>query len=203
MAKFFVESTEIEIKEKRDVEELGHKIEGKYYMVDTLVTNHFKSAIFSYQDISVLVKKAERFGEMYYKIVLFSDASEKAWKLITLSARLNTKVRRLSEDTFLVIGESPSPDLLSQVSFCKMKPSTKVDEITLNFSKLIDIRFLKEGSILLNYTEEGGLNAEKVTVLSMYNYDGKLLRNFYEFAESDQEKYSYALEDGKIKIIKI
>ena len=203
MAKIFVEDTEIEIKEKTTVDTNGHQISGKYYTMRTVSTVDFKSTIFSYEDVSVLISKIERFGEAYYKIVLFNDTESKAWQLIVLSAKLDIKIRRLSQNMFIVIGESEEESLLSQVSFCKLKPSTKVEEITLNFTRLINLHFLGENSIVLDYSEKDSINNEMLHVLSMYNYEGKLLKNFYEYTDSDETKYSYELENDKIKIVKI
>ena len=202
MPKIFVEDTEIEIREKSDVDSTGHQINGKYYTMKTVITTDFKSTIFSYEDVSVLISKIERFGEMYYKVVLFSDSDAKAWQLVVLSAKLDIKIRRLNPTMFIVVGESNEADLLSQVSFCKMKPSTKVDEITLNFSKLNNLFFLGENSIVLEYDEVDDMRGEGIHVLSMYNYEGKLLKNFYEYADSDETKYSYELENNKIKIVR-
>ncbi|MCL2539891.1 MAG: hypothetical protein FWE53_00445 [Firmicutes bacterium] len=200
----FVEDTEIEIKEKTEVEETGHKTVGAYYSMQTVTRTDFKSTIFSYEDISVLISRLDRFGEKYYKILLFSDNESKAWQLITLSAKLNIKIRRISNEMFLVLGESQEENLLSQLSFCKLRPNakTKVDEITINFNRLHNLHFVGENSIVVSFDEKDEATNKFVHVLSMYNYEGKLLNTFYEYSETDKVKYDYKITDNKIKIIK-
>ncbi|MDR0850835.1 MAG: hypothetical protein LBN07_05185 [Christensenellaceae bacterium] len=202
MAKIFVENTEIKISEKVDIEDGAHQIKGDYYTMHSVITKDFKSTIFSYGDVSVLVSKITRYGEEYYKIVIFNDAVSKAWQLIVLSAKLDIKIKRLTGAVFLVVAESNVPDVVSQISFCKLKPSTKVDEVTINFSKLNEVNYIGDNSILLCYDEADVISGRTTHVLSMYNYEGKLLKNFYEYNDDDPEQYGYIIENKTLKIVK-
>lgn len=204
MSKLFVEETEITITEKTDYEDGGHDIGAKYYVQEVIERTTYKSTIFSYDDgISVLVSKQKRYGELYFRIVLFSDAKCLAWPLLVLSASLNTKIKRLNEEMFLVTGESEDEKVVSQISFCKLKPSGNVDEITINFTKLVDLQFLGDKGILIYLEEKDQFTNDTLHVLSMYNVEGKLIKNFYEFYDSDEEKFTYELKDNNLRIIKL
>jgi len=203
LSKIFVEDTEIKISEKVEVTDGEHEIKDNFYTMQSVVKTDFKSTIFSYEDMSVLISKAQRYNEDYYKIVLFNDAISKAWQLIILSARLDIKIKRLTDVNFIVIAESHDENVESQISFCKLKDSTGVEEITINFTTLKEINFIGDNSILICYEERDAASGKVTHVLSMYNNDGKMLKNFFEFADGDKEQYSYVMEDNKkLKIIK-
>ena len=200
MPKVFIEDTEIEIIEESEVDSTDskHEIVGKYYVMQTVTTTDFKSTIFTYDDsTAVLISKLIRFGQDYYKVVLFSDELSKAWTLTVLSAKLDIKIKRLAEAVFVVIGEG-CEDVISQISFCKLKPNTKVEDITINFKKLEDIHFIKDKTVLINYVDEDG--EENLHILQMYNYDGRLLKTYYEYRDSDEETFSYDIRNDKITI---
>jgi len=204
LSKLFVEETEILITEKTDYQDGGHDIGAKFYVQEVVERTTYKSTIFSYDDgISVLVSKQKRFGELYFRIVLFSDTQGLAWPLLVLSANLNTKVKRLNHEMFLVTGESEDGKVVSQISFCKLKQTGNVDEITINFTKLIDLQFLGDKGILICLEEKDKFSNDTLHVLSMYNIEGKLIKNFYEFYDSDEEKFTYELKDNNLRIIKL
>lgn len=203
MAKLYVEDTEVVIKEKVINEDGSHEIGEKYYTQEVVEKTVYKSTIFSYDDISVLVTKQKRYGELYFKIVMFDDKKAMAWPLLVLSANLETKVKRLNDEMFLVVGESQKESLISQISFCKLKPSGKVDEITINFTKLKELKFIDDKGILISLEEKDAFTGDTLHVLSMYNVEGKLLKNFYEFYDTDKEKYTYELKDKNLRIIKL
>lgn len=203
MAKLFIEDTEITISEKTVVEDGKHEITDKSYTLEVVERTTYKSTLFSYEDLSVLISKQKRFNEKYYRIVLFSDIKGVAWPLVVLSSDLKTKVKRLNEEMFLVTGESERADLQSQISFCKLKPSGKVEEITINFTTLKDIQFIDNKGILVNFEEKDDLNDDVLHVLAMYNVEGKLLKTFYEFYNKDKEKYTYEIKDNNLRIIKL
>lgn len=202
MAKIFVENTEIKISEKVDIEDGAHQIKGDYYTMHSVITKDFKSTIFSYDDVSVLISKITRYGEEYYKIVIFNDAISKAWQLIILSVKLDIKIKRLTDAVFFVVAENKNGEVVSQISFCKLKPSTRVDEVTINFTKLNEVNYIGDNSILLCYDEDDVISGRTTHMLSMYNYEGKLLKNFYEYKDDDPEQYGYVIENKTLKIIK-
>lgn len=204
MSKLFVEETEIKITEKTDYEDGGHNIGEKYYVQEVVERTTYKSTIFSYDDgLSVLVSKQKRFGEIYYRIVLFSDEKCLAWPLLVLSEKLDTKIKRLNDEMFLVTGINEAGEVVSQISFCKLKPSGNVDEITINFTKLVDLQFLDDKGILICLEEKDKVTNDTLHVLSMYNTEGKLIKNFYEFYDSDKEKFTYELKGSNLRIIKL
>ena len=202
MAKIFVENTEIKISEKVEVQDGAHQIKGDFYTMHSVMTKDFKSTIFSYADVSVLISKITRYGEEYYKIVIFNDSISKAWQLIILSSKLDIKIKRLTGAVFLVVAESKFADVVSQVSFCKLKPSTKVDEVTINFTKLNEVNYIGDNSILLCYDEEDVISGRTTHVLSMYNYEGKMLKNFYEYSDDAPEQFGYVIENKTLKIVR-
>lgn len=201
MAKLLVEDKEIKISEKSDVETGEHIIENNNYILRSITRTEFKSSIYTYEEEKVLISKIIRFNEEYYKIVLFNDKAASAWTLIEISSKLNIAVKRLLHDAFFIIGDSSSEGITSQVSFCKMKPSGRVEEITINFNKLKDIHFLAGNSILLYYNDKDGDVMSHT--LALYDYRGKLQKTLYEYRDSDAERFSYEIENGKIRILKI
>lgn len=202
MGKIVVENVEINIWEK--VEEKGgtHKIEGKYYTMNSTKSADFKSTIYFYEDIAVLVSKIKRYTAYYYKIVLFSDNESKAWTLIILSEKLDINIKRLGKEIFLIVAESKTKDVGSQISFCKLKPSEKVEEITINFTKLNDLKFLEENEILVDYNEFDRLTGKTTHVLSSYNNEGRMLKNYYEFDDDSLETYTYKIREKKVRLRK-
>lgn len=204
MSKIFVEETEIIITEKTDYEDGGHNIGEKYYVQEVVERTTYKSTIFSYDDgISVLISKQKRYGEIYYRIVLFSDEKCLAWPLLVLSENLNTTIKRLNHEMFLVQGLSEDGKVISQISFCKLKQTGNVDEITINFTKLLDLQFLDDKGILICFEEQDSVTNDTLHVLAMYNIEGKLIKTFYEFYDSDEEKYTYELNGSDLRIIKL
>ena len=202
MGKIIVENEEMTITEKKTVSGGEHVIEKKNYIMRSVTTTEFKSTIYSYAEHeSILISKTSRFNEEYYKIVLFNEQVAKAWAIIELSAELDIKVKRLGADGFIVIGESRRENVMSQVSFCKLKPSTKVEEIAINFTKLLEIRFLGNNTILINYEDKDG-NGKVYHVLTAYNYEGKILKTYYEYCLGEGEDYAYMVENDEIKIFK-
>ena len=199
-----MEDKEIIISEKIEVGEITHAIKGDTYSVTKNEKTLFKSSIFSYADISVLVSKEKRFNDYYYKIVLFSDKESKAWELIAVLSRLEIKLKRLKKDVFFVSGIGSTLNDTSQVSFCKIKPSTKVDEITMNFNKLDGIDYILDKGILLAYAEVADRRGEEklFKLLSLYNNEGKLVKNFYEYFEDDPVVFTHSLEGTVLTLVK-
>ena len=201
MASFFVEDTEIKMTEKTTVENDVHKFKGCSYIKEITEKTTYKSTLYSYDDISVLVNKIKRFNENYYKVVLFNDKLCRAWQLSDISAKLNIKLKRLKENVFLVIGDSSSKSVVSQLSFANLTEKGKVNEIIINFTKLNDIHFINDDKIIVNYADVHG--DKTIHVLAMYNYDGKFLKTFFEFGDNDEIKYTYKIKNGEPEIKKI
>ena len=201
MANLFVEDTEILITEKVEVEDGAVEIRNQFYSMELIEKTFFKSSIYSYEDLSVLTSKIKRYGESYFKIVLFSDTESIAWQLVVLSSALDIKVKRLEKDVFIIIGESKKSTVMSQMTFCKIKQSGKVDEVTLNFTKLNNLTYITGKTILLEYEEFDEMSNSSLHVLSLYNYEGKLRKNFYEFMDTDETKFSHVFENEKITVI--
>jgi len=176
VGKILIEDKEITITEKPPKEEsVEHIIEDTHYTLKTVTMREVKSSIYVYSDdMKALTSIVTRFGEEYFKVLLFSDNISKAWNLIELPCELNVRVRRLGEDMFFVIGYNTGDDskIPSQFSFCKLMPSTRVEERTINFSKLRGVKFGSE-NITIDYEEsEGG---KMQNIISEYNFEGKLL----------------------------
>jgi len=206
MSKIFIEDTEISIREKSTVQEEQHSIDGKKYTNRTIISKEFESSIYAYEEVEkVLISKIPRFGSEFYKIVLFNDESQKAWNTIELSCELEIRVKRMGKDNFVIIADGKgSQTILSQVSFCRLKPSTKVEEITINFTKLNEVRFIDSGGtdyVLLSYSDV----RDNMTyhTLALYNAEGKCEQLLYEYPEDGKLLYRYEVIAGnKVKIFK-
>lgn len=205
MKKIFIEDTEIKMLETQDETEGQHSIERGFYINRSTIKVEFKSSIFSYgEDIKVLISKIKRFSEEYFKIVIFNDKDAKAWTLIELSCKLEVKVKKVSEENFIITGDSKGEKgVMSQISFCKLKPSTKVEEITINFSKLNNIHFLGEDRIVVSYSDIGPMDTKALNTLAMYSKEGKLRQTIYEFYDGASTTYRYEIdENNKLKAFK-
>ncbi len=200
MAKIIVEETEIQIEEKVDVIDEKQIPKQNFFMIERLEKITFRSSIYHYEKMSVLVQKIKRFGEDYFKIVVFSDTFLKAWSLIALPAELNIKIKRLAEDVFFVVGESLNDKITSQITFCKLKTSGSVEEVTINFTKLHELKFVEFKAVLICVEEKDHKTGNSLHVLSLYNNEGRLLKNFYEYYDDSLEKFSYSLDGKKLKI---
>lgn len=202
MEKIYIEDSEIKVVEKNITEDEKHVVNDNSYSIRSVVKTEFQSSIFSYSETErVLVSKIIRYNEEYFKIVLFNDMLSKAWVIIELSSKLNIKVKRVAENMFIVVGESQNSQIMSQISFCKLKPSTKVEEIAISFNKLLNIHyFAKQKQVALEYEE---VNVDMTRrVLALYDYGGKLQKTLFEYYIGQGEEYTYTIEGNKIEILK-
>ena len=174
MGKIFVEDTEISITEKIAKEEGEHVIQDNQYILTSTETRNFKSTIFTYPSgEKILISKVVLFSKKHFKIVLFCDNKKLAWNLIVLPFDHDVRIKRLNETMFFIWTKT-------QISFCRIKPSTKVEEFTTNFSKLNDVRFEKK-FILVSFSDfdeeyPGKLHSSVIS----YGLDGKRLKTHYE-----------------------
>lgn len=202
MEKIYIEDSEIRITEKNVTEDEKHVVNDSSYSIKSVVKTEYKSTIFAYSENErVLVSKINRYNEEYFKIVLFNDSLSKAWVIVEISSKLTIKVKRVAENMFVVVGESKNSQVMSQLSFCKLKPSSQVEEISINFNKLLNIHyFAKQRQIVLEYEEvDKGMTRR---VLALYDYGGKLQKTLFEYYLGQGEQYSYSIEDNKIEILK-
>jgi len=179
----FVENVEVVMEEKPPViERSEHVIKSSNYVLKTLIKKEFRSTIHKYNEIeNILVSKVNMFNEDYYKIIFSNDRLSKAWTLIEMPCALEVKVTRLSDDMFTITGDSKgNKSVMSQVSFCRIKESTKVEEFTISFTKLNYIFFLN-GCIVLSYTDINDIEDRITGTIASYNFDGKLLKTHYEY----------------------
>ena len=206
MGKILIEDVEVKINERNVIKEEEHIIDEGKYINRAVVIREFESSIYSYNDNEkVLISQISRFGELYYKMVIFHDESKKAWNLVELPMDLDVSVRRMGEDNFVITADSKGNEkIASQVSFCKLKPSTKVEEISISFTRLNEVRFIvSEGSdyILICYSDSD--DGEVRHTLALYNASGKCEQTLYEYIEGGDVAYSYEVIDNEqIKVIK-
>jgi len=206
MGKMIIEDVEIKINERNVVKEEEHIIDEGKYVNRAVVIREFESSIYSYsENEKVLISQISRFGELYYKVVIFHDGSKKAWNLVELPTDLEVRVRRMSEENFVITADNKGNEKIqSQVSFCKLKPSTKVEEITISFTKLNEVRFIKgeDGDFILVYYTDN-LDERICHTLALYNASGKCEQTLYEYFEGGDVSYSYEVIDNEqIKVIK-
>jgi len=184
MEKVFVENTEISISEKTPKESSDHSIRGNFYVQEIIVKKEFKSSIYKYSPAeSMIVGKVNRFSMEYFKIIFSNDKESKAWNLIELPQEVEVKVKRLSPDMFIIIGDSKGKDgHMSQVSFCRIKPSTKVEEFAISFCKLNHF-YIMQDKIIIGYSDFSKEEDRETITIASYNFDGKLLKTHYEYTK--------------------
>jgi len=205
LGKIFIEDTEITFTEKKHVDDGSHVIEKNFYICRTVTVSEFKSSIYSYDEHQkILVSRTNRFNEDYFKIVLFDDKEAKAWNIIELPSALQITIKRKGADCFVVVGDSKfAKHIMSQVSFCTLKSSGKVEHITVSFNKLKEIYFMDNGDVLIDYCdfEDEDKKIARHT-LQLYESSGTMKRSFYEYKDGDSAVFSYEVENNKIKIFK-
>jgi len=183
MSKVFIENTKIEIYEKSR-ESAEHVIKGDSYILESTVKNEFKADIYKYSDDeSMLTSLVTRFKMQYYKLVFSSNSQSKAWNLIEVSRDLEVRVHRLSCDMFFIIGDNKgAEDTSAQFSFCRIKPSTKVEEFTTNITKL-NRYVVTEKYVLVSFTITEPEEDKTTSSVVAYNFDGGVERKHYERIE--------------------
>ena len=196
MSKIFVEDIEIKMWEKPVFEDAEHVITNDNYVLKKVVHTEFKADIYQYSETKkLLISKIERFGEMFYKIVAFDEIGSKAWNLIEMSCELEVRVKRLCPIMFFITGNSQNKDYPSQFSFCRLKPSLKVEEFTINVVKL-DRAEVLDKTVIVGYIDDGYYN------ISVYTHEGRLIENVFNRFLEDGEQVTFRVEDAGIKVIK-
>ena len=171
--KVTIEGTQIKISTRPAAESDEHIIENDRYVLKQTVTVETKSCLYTYTTgEKVLVSIVKRFHEEYYKIVIFDDKQAKAWNLLEISALLDVKVKRLNNSVFVVSGSGRA----SQISFCRLKPSTAVEEFTISFNKLHKVVYF-EDSVAVRYSDVCPEDGKEKETSAVYNFDGKLLHS--------------------------
>jgi|GEM_PF-1398961 len=167
-------------------------VKGENYVVMSTEVITYTSTIYFYEDLAVMVGKEKRYNDYYYNIVVTSAVLGKTWPLLSIPAKLNIQIKRLTRNLFFIIGTAENSTDTSQVSFCKLKPSQQVDDITLNFSKLDKIEYQQNSHVIINFQEQ--LDSGKTLyTFSLYNPEGKLVKNIFEYYSTDDFKYHYKI----------
>lgn len=172
-------------------------VKGENYVVMSTEVVTYTSTIYYYEDLAVMVGKEKRYNDYYYNIVVTSNTLGKTWPLISIPAKLNIQIKRLTMNLFFIIGTAEGTGDTSQISFCKLKPSQQVDEITLNFSKLDKIEYQQNSHVIISFEEflsESSAQEKKILyTFSLYNPEGKLIKNIYEYYSTDDFYYYYKI----------
>jgi len=179
MGKVTIEEVELNIQEKASVQEGEHTFKDDTYVQKTVTVQEFKSSVFRYPNSSesILVSKINLFNEDYFKIVFFCESISKAWTLLEIHSSLDIQLKRLNKTMFLIVANNPSKEnknVSSQISFCRIKPSQRVEEITINFGVLNKLTVL-DSHIVLSYRDfkDNGVIED---IVAVYNYDGRLMQ---------------------------
>ena len=183
--KVFIENVEVTIEDKAPiVERSEHIIKNNKYVLKTLIKEEFASTIHCYNDLErIIVSKIRMFGSDYYRILFCNDQHEKAWTLIELPWELEVRIHRIKEDMFVISGDNKTDkDIMSQVSFCRLKASTKVEEFTTSFTKLNYMSFINK-CVLVSSTDVCKMDGKIHSMVISYNSDGKRLETHYEYIE--------------------
>ena len=176
--KLLVEKKEILFDEYPFTEkEDEHIISATKYIQRRVGETTVKSCLYNYGDgKSVLSSIVNRFGEEYYKVIVYSDEKQKAWNLIEISVGLDVVIRRLEEHVFLVFGDNSrklKKNLDGQFTFCRLKPSTNVEEFTVNISQLRNVKFAND-QIVIDFNED--LDGRVRNTVATYSVEGNKLR---------------------------
>lgn len=205
MARLFFESMECKMWEKSEPGTSQSFVKNENYTVMSTEVITFTSTIYYYEDLAVMVGKEKRFNDYYYNIVISSVSLGKMWPLISIPSKLNIQIKRLTSNLFFVIGTAEQHGDSSQVSFCKLKPSQQVDEITLNFTKLEKIEYQLNSHVLINYHEVLGTTSDSKTLhtFSLYNPEGRLIKNIFEYYNTDDFYYYYKIIGNMVMAYKV
>ena len=163
----------------------------------------FHSDIFRYDDLCVVANRESRFGEVYFNIAVYNEEQEKAWPLLTLPASLDINVRRFDSDRFIVWTDTKDQlnKDMRQCSFCCIKDSEKIENITIDFNFLKGIHVLPKNHVLLAASQklggQAGIDEKEVNTLTLYDMTGRMVKIFYEWFKGDPTVYDYTFDADK------
>lgn len=167
----------------------------------------FNSDIYKYNDVNVLVNRENRFGDLYYNIVVCCEDTGKAWPLATLSTRLDISLKRFNKNLFFLWSDSKDPELdkyTKQCSFFALHSNEKIDNVTVDFNWLKEMVFLPYNYVLIACSQvlggTGGVDKKIINSLVLYEPTGKLVKTFYEYYEGDEKTFTYEILANTLEI---
>lgn len=190
-----VEDTEIKTWEKHVESKAECNIKGSVFSCLRTDVISFHSDIYKYEDLKLVVNRESRFGEQYYNLVLYDESSDKGWSLTTVQAKMQINVRRLGKNNFVLWTDFNDDVDIKQCSFFTIHDNERTDNITVDYNRLKSIRFLPGNNVLIAFSQRvggtGGIELKNINTLALYESGGKMLKTFYEFADNDEEIFSF------------
>ena len=190
-----VEDTEIKTWEKHVESKAECTVKGEVFSCLRTDVISFHSDIYRYDDFKLVVNRESRFGEYYYNLALYDENTDRAWSLTTIQAKMQISMRRLGKNNFALWTDYKDDVDIKQCSFFTIHDNEKTDNITVDYNRLKSIRILNDNNILLAFSQRvggtGGIELRNLNTLALYEYTGKLIKTFYEFADNDEMIYSF------------
>jgi len=190
-----IEDTEIKTWEKHVESKAECTIKGGVFSCLRTDVVSFHSDIYKYEDLKIVVNRESRFGEHYYNLALYDDKSDKGWSLTTVQAKMEISVRRLGQSHFVLWTDYKDDIDIKQCSFFTLHDNERTDNITVDYNRLKSIRFLPGDRVLIAFSQRvggtGGIELRNINTLALYESGGKLVKTFYEFADNDEEIFSF------------
>lgn len=190
-----VEDVEIKTWEKHVESKAECTIKGSVFSCLRTDVISFHSDIYKYEDLKLVVNRESRFGEHYYNLAFYDENSDKGWSITTVQAKMQINVRRLGKNNFVLWTDYKDDVDIKQCSFFTIHDNEKTDNITVDYNRLKSIRFLPGNNVLLAFSQRvggtGGIELKNINTLALYEPGGKILKTFYEFADNDEEIFSF------------
>ncbi len=199
MARIYIEDTEIFTNVREELVNTEIFIKKKTYTIKKTKNDIFTSDIYSYDDYSVLFSKEVLFKETYLVVILFSDAEQKGWRLLSLNDRLEITINRLDDKNFFVLGKNVIDDDIGQISFCQTLASGEVNEIVINFNSLVQLEMVGKDYIIVNIMEnmekiDGSI--EHIYTVAVYRKDGKIEKVMLDTLNEEQLEFKFIVDEN-------
>jgi hypothetical protein len=166
----------------------------------------YNSDVYNYEDIKVVACNEPRFGEYYLNIAAYSEDMQVAWPLVTVPRKLDTRIRRLARDSFLIWTNSNKPELsnyMKQATFCRTQDNEKVNNITIDYNVLHAMHVFGNNFVLLECVQTlGGYGTEPkdITTLTLYNRYGKAIKIIYEYYAGFEDSFKFNFNPEKMSL---
>lgn len=204
MINCLIEDKKLTINEKERINSTNIEIKSDQYVVTEEVTKFTESEFYSYEDYDLFASVQHLFNEKYLNFILFNADTNKGYKLLQINGALEIQIKRLNQESFVVVGQNKELDSVGQVSFCNLLSSGEVSELVYNFNKLKQVAFIGKRCVLLNYFEvvDDGDKKEYLYTLAVHRPNGTIEKVLLDEKSKGYVDYSFEVKSGTVKVIK-
>lgn len=202
MCAIVVEGDILNYDETREVVAQRFFVENNRFVMKMEEQVIFNSDIFQFQDDSMIYLKRDDTVAGGMIDIVFNYIGIQDYDLIKVANSADVQVTRLDFQKFIVVYKN-NAEGYGRIKFCRLNDSKKMEEITLEFTKLCNIHYL-ENSVIINFYEdiEKDDKIKKVCNIMQFDFDGRQKRVILDLVEDDFISYKTDLNDKFLCIIK-